>query len=243
MRIAVISDIHSNFEAFEAVLKHIKKAGVDEVISLGDNIGYGADPEEVIRLLCKNSIDSVLGNHELALLNKRYLAGFNPTARAALIKNRKMLSKASSEYISYFKPFFVRFGCRFVHGLPPDSVSTYLSLTSETKLERIMAALSQKISFTGHTHLLGIVELQKHGLIRRKIKKNIERLDKESRYIINAGSIGQQRDGDARAKFVIWDSDAGTLEPVYIEYDKEAAAEKIRKAGISDRYAKILLKT
>ncbi|HKK91483.1 MAG TPA: metallophosphoesterase family protein [Desulfobacteraceae bacterium] len=241
MRLAVISDVHSNLEAFSAVLASIQQRGVDAVISLGDNIGYGGDPEAVTMLLRRNLIVSVMGNHELALLNEDYLAGFNSMAKAALVKNRALLSHDSLEHLSCLKSAIGRFNGCFVHGIPPDSITTYLSHATDSLLERRMAGLSRKISFVGHTHLLGMVELGRRGIVRRKLKQGGEPLDPESRYIINAGSVGQPRDGDPRATFVIWDADALTVEPVFIEYDRVAAAEKIRMAGIPEVFARRLL--
>ena len=119
MRLAVISDIHSNLDAFQAVLDDISKQSIDDVISLGDNIGYGAQPEEIIVSLKRHSISSVLGNHELAVLDEGYLRTFNPYARKALIINKKKLSDPAKRYISTLKPCLVRYGCRFVHGVPP----------------------------------------------------------------------------------------------------------------------------
>ncbi len=241
MRIAVISDIHSNLEAFEAVIGDIDSAGVDDIISLGDNIGYGADPEKVINIIQKRQIKSVLGNHELALIDKNYLRGFNPKAKEALTKNRAMLSKHSINFIKKFDVYCLCCGGRFVHGLPPDSMTEYLKLTPLGKLKTIMDSISERICFVGHTHLLEIIRLKKSKITRFKITKKSISLDKESRYIINAGSVGQPRDKDLRAKYLIWDLDSYAIEARYISYDKRLAAAKIRKAGINNIYAIRLL--
>ncbi len=241
MKLAVISDIHSNIEALESVAYDIDRVGVDHIIALGDSIGYGADPEKVIEFLSIRQIKSVLGNHEFALLDKNYLRGFNPNARAALVKNRQLLSQKSINRIKLFDIFYVRYGCRFVHGLPPDSVTRYVTLTPAAKLKKILTSLSERICFAGHTHLLEITQLKKGKITRQKITKKTISLDKESKYIINAGSVGQPRDGDSRAKYLIWDSYSNTIEPRFVIYNKILAAEKIQKAGISERYAIKLL--
>jgi len=241
MRLAVITDIHSNLEALEAVLDDSEAARATSVIALGDTIGYGASPDEVIKLMRRMHIESVLGNHELAFLDSNYLAGFNSKAGKALHKNKKMLSRESEEYIRGFKLNLVRFNCCFVHGLPPDSVTGYVTRTSEITLGRIMDRLPQKLSFAGHTHLMEITELRQGSVIRKRIEKKIVQLDKESRYIINAGSVGQPRDGNWKAKYVIWDSDAGCIEPRYVNYDNVLAAKKIRMVGIFEGYARKLL--
>ncbi len=240
MRLAVISDIHSNFEAFTAVIEDIDKAGVDAVFSLGDNIGYGADPEKVIKLIEERKIISVLGNHELALLDKNYLRAFNANAKKALIKNRRLLSEKSINRIRSFNIYCVSHECRFVHGLPPDSATKYITLTPLEIIKKIMEKLSQRICFVGPTHLLEITQLKNGVITREKIKKKIS-LDKESRYIINAGSVGQPRDKDSRAKYLIWDSISNTVEPRFVPYNNRLAAAKIKKAGIPELYAKKLL--
>ena len=130
MKLAVVSDIHSNIEAFEAVLADAFALGVDQIVSLGDNIGYGGDPETVVRLMGQHKIESVMGNHELALMDGGYLEKFNPRARKALLINKNLISRESMDQIRLFQPFMVRFGLRFVHGLPPDSVTTYISKVS-----------------------------------------------------------------------------------------------------------------
>lgn len=241
MKLAVISDIHSNIEALASVLDDIDGAGADNIIALGDSIGYGADPEKVINLLSIRQIKSVLGNHELALIDRNYLKTFNPGARAALVKNRQMLSEESIKKIQLFNIYCVYYGCRFVHGLPPDSATSYLTFTPAEKLKKIMESLSEKLCFAGHTHLLEITQLKKNKVTRRKITEKTISLDKESRYIINAGSVGQPRDGDSRAKYLIWDSYSDTIEPRYVVYNKLLAAEKIKKSGIPEKYATRLL--
>ncbi|MCP4114617.1 MAG: metallophosphoesterase family protein [Desulfobacteraceae bacterium] len=241
MRLAVVSDIHSNLEALEAVLRDASARGVGRIVSLGDNIGYGADPEAVVRLLRQQKIDSVIGNHELALMDPECLKVFNPHARQALLINKGLLSKKSLGYIRGSKVFMVRRGCLFVHGLPPDSVTTYLSLTTKKRLGHIMAAMDQPIAFVGHTHQLEVVRLDRDGVTRSKIEKKVLFLDKGSRYIINAGSVGQPRKSSLDAKYLIFDPDLYSVEPRYVDYDRASAAKKIKKAGISDEFARRLV--
>ena len=237
MRLAVISDIHSNLDALKAVLTDISKQSIDDIISLGDNIGYGPEPEAVIVNLKRYSIKSVLGNHEFALLDEDCLKTFNPYARKALLINRKKLSDQSKYYISTLKPCLVRHGCRFVHGIPPDSITDYIFKEPNQKLIHIIERLKERIAFVGHTHQLGIYELD-NGILKKKIliEKRIV-LAKSRKYIINAGSVGQPRDGYNEAKYVIWDIDEKTVEARFVSYDYHKVAIKIRKAGIPQRYS------
>lgn len=242
MRLAVISDVHSNLDAFQAVLADISTQSIDDVISLGDNIGYGAQPEEVIAGLKRHAISSVLGNHELALLDKDYLTTFNPYARKALIINQKKLSDPAKHYVSTLKSCLVRYGCRFVHGVPPDTIARYVFNESDQRLIQIMERLKEKITFVGHTHQLEIYELDQGNLKKKRFMKSTVSLEKNRRYIINSGSVGQPRDAYNEAKYVVWDSDRNTVTSRFVPYDYHAAAKKIKKAGIPGQYADLLEK-
>jgi predicted phosphodiesterase len=242
MRLAVISDIHSNLEAFQAVMDDISKLSIDDAVSLGDNIGYGAQPEEIIENLKHYSITSVLGNHELALLDSDYLKTFGSSAREALKINKKKLSDKALKHIATLQPFLVRYGCRFVHGMPPDMITRYIFNESKQRIINIITRFKQKITFVGHTHQLVIYELDQGVLKKKKLLKCRLSLAKSSRYIINTGSVGQSRDSYNEAKYVIWDSDRYTIESRFVPYDYHNAAKKIKKAGIPEQYAEILKK-
>ncbi|MCP4024337.1 MAG: metallophosphoesterase [Desulfobacteraceae bacterium] len=242
MRLAVISDIHSNMEALTAVLEDISKNKIDKTISLGDNIGYGPEPEEVILELEKRSILSVLGNHELAFLDDQYLKTFNPYARKALEINRRLISPHGQAFIESLPPYLVKYDARFVHGVPPDFIGKYIIKLADKALEHIMCDLSQRVSFVGHTHQSRIYMYSNGKLKTKKLRKMTFSLAKTSRYIINTGSVGQPRDGYNEAKYVIWDSEQNTVESRHIAYDCQKASEKIKKAGIPKRYADQLIK-
>ncbi len=251
MRIAVLSDIHSNMDAFSAVLDDIEGAAreggpIDQVISLGDNIGYGPEPEEVMLRLKQDKIPSVLGNHERALVDEKFCKPFNPSAKKALLINKQLLSQASIDHISTLAPFLICHGARFVHGVPPDLVDQYVFKTKKASLIHIMDTLKELISFVGHTHELMVYELGPPGLKKGLKKKSFEKkrvfLAKEYKYIINTGSVGQPRDGYNKAKYVIWDSMANTIEPRFVSYEVRSVVEKMKKVGIPIQYALLLLK-
>ncbi len=246
MKIAIISDIHSNIEALDAVFTNIDAAGVDQVISLGDNVGYGADPEAVIQRLISRNVTSTLGNHELALLSDDYLKSFNKDAAKAIKMHRKLLSSSSLDFIARLPRFIVRHGCRFVHALPPDSIIEYVSRTPETRVRRIVELQKQPMSFVGHTHLIMWFELKNNVLHRHDFSANDPQplhLQQSIRYLINAGSTGQPRDSSWKAKYVVWDMDKNLIIPHYVKYDNKAAAHKIQKMGIAPRFAQQLMKS
>ena len=133
MRLAVISDIHGNYRALQAVIKDLDKQRIDTTISLGDNVGYGPEPEEVVQLLMSRSIYSIMGNHELALTSPHYYARLNPTSRESLELTRALLSKPSLEWLETLPSLSLQHGARFVHGCPPASITTYLFDPSDTQ--------------------------------------------------------------------------------------------------------------
>ena len=237
MRLAVISDIHSNLEALLAVLEDIKQVRADTVISLGDNIGYGADPEAVMNLLRRYGIESVLGNHELALLDPSYQQSFHPFAKKALAVNKELLSSRSLDDINHMPAWRVRNHMRFVHGCPPDSVITYIIHESPERVAAIMGKLPEPIAFVGHTHYLELYELEQGEVKIRELVKWGVALDKNRRYIVNVGSVGQPRKSEILATYVIWDSTERVIVPRFVEYDNRTAAGKIIDAGIPERIA------
>ena len=240
MRLAVFSDTHANFDALEQVLKDIDRCAVDEVISLGDNIGYGPEPDRVIKKLKSLRIPSVLGNHELALEDEEYLNWFNPAARKSLIKTRKMLSEASLNHISLFKPYIKSYDCRFVHGFPPDSSLIYMFQVSESRKQEVFEEMSERLCFIGHTHTLEIMGYAKKEIQYEDLPEGVSRLDPEMKYIINIGSVGQPRDSSNNAKYVIWDSAKDTLEVRFVPYDIAGVVKKIIAAGLPKEHAERL---
>ena len=116
MKIAIIADIHSNLEALEAVLKDIGAEDIDQIVSLGDNIGYGPDPKGVLQLIDTYNILSILGNHEYALLNQSYFQHLNPSPRTSLEMNLGQLDRHERDYLTSLPPVMTLHDARFVHG-------------------------------------------------------------------------------------------------------------------------------
>jgi predicted phosphodiesterase len=237
VKIAIISDIHANMEAFEQVSADIARSQVDDIISLGDHIGYGPQPEEVIKCIRRRKITALQGNHELALVEPTYLDWFNHAARKSLNMTRKLLSPQSINFIGNLKTHWSAYGCRFVHGFPPDSVLTYLfQLSDETKMQAL-ERLKEKRCFIGHTHTLDIVSLGRQGLESGKLKEGLNKLDSRRKYVICAGSVGQPRDGNNKAKYLIWDSTEDTVDVRCVAYDIAAVVEKMMAAGLPQKHA------
>lgn len=237
MRIAIISDVHANLEAFQSVLTDIETVGVDKIFCLGDTIGYGPDPEASVTLLRERAIPSVIGNHEKAVIDFRFLRGFNPVARESLQKTIKMLSEDTLRFLGGLDTSIVAHGCRFVHGFPLDSPMTYLFQVSEAKLHRTFAKMPERCCFVGHTHLLECVEWDGDIAVTSELTRRTYRLNPDRGYIINVGSVGQPRDGDNNAKYSILDTDENCLEVRFVPYDIAAVAEKIIARGLPKSHA------
>jgi len=232
MRLAVISDIHGNMDAFVRVLADADLSRVDEMVCLGDIIGYGPEPNEAISLICERNIPTVMGNHELGVVKRDYLNLLNPIACQSLLITIKMLSGESLNFINGLENFLVSYDSRFVHGFPPDSPTTYMFEISNVKMKNIFDQYKERLCFTGHTHNPEIVEFDGDFVLRTLLKRGVTNLAKEKRYIINAGSVGQPRDGDHHAKYLIWDESDDTIEAKYVPYDIDSVANKIIKAGL-----------
>jgi diadenosine tetraphosphatase ApaH/serine/threonine PP2A family protein phosphatase len=242
MRLAVLSDIHGNLEAYTAVLADIDQAGADQIALLGDIVGYGPDPEACVALTRELGLSSVMGNHELGMCRRQELAWFNPTARRSLEQNMALISPESLEWLATLPVYLVVDCCRLVHGAPPDSPRTYYFELDRKEIMRRMNLIVEPLCLVGHSHELAMAHLPAAGgLERLNLKQGMHRLKAGDRYLINAGAVGQPRDGDKRAKYVIVDREEGTLEVRCVEYDARATVEKIRRLGLPQFNAARLL--
>ena len=237
MKLAVISDIHGNLEALKEVLADIDFKGIETVVCLGDNIGYGPEPDLVIKLLRSRKIPSLMGNHELGLVDKDNLHGFNPLAKLSLLQTEKFLSQESLAYLKTLSTNMFVEGCLLVHGFPPDSVSTYLFQFSRTQLPKIFKKMEYDLCMVGHTHELLLISCTEGRVSKARLSEGVQTLAAESKYIVNVGSVGQPRDGNNNAKYVIWESKTRTLEVRFVPYDIRKTAEKIIAIGLPKAHA------
>lgn len=239
MRTAILSDIHSNATALLAVLRNIESSAVDTIISLGDNIGYGPEPEKVINIIRAKEIPSVTGNHEMGVMQPGFLTMFNPVARTSIEMTIGLLSDDSKRFMQSFSNAIVRHDCRFVHGFPPESPTKYLFEVPEEEIKQTLAGMIEQFCFIGHTHDLEIITLEtsRNRLLREPLKKGKLALNPANKYLINAGSVGQPRDGNNQAKYLIWDSSNCELTVKYVSYNISDTVKKIYQAGLPDQHA------
>ncbi|MBI5592822.1 MAG: metallophosphoesterase family protein [Deltaproteobacteria bacterium] len=240
MRIAVLSDIHGNLDAFREVLRDMDRFRVDQVICLGDMIGYGPEPEETIRLICERAIPCVMGNHEMAVVKPQLQEWFNPQARESIQKTKALLSSETLLYIHGLPSSRIIEGFQFVHGCPPNSPFIYLYQLSESSLIKIFQKSAERIIFVGHTHNLKLIRFDGHSVVKNPLRQGIIPLNAQDKYIVNAGSVGQPRDGNNAAKYVIADTLAHSLEVRFVPYDIAAVYRKILDAGLPKSHAERL---
>ena len=234
MRYAVISDIHSNLEALRAVLEAIDSLGVERIVCLGDVVGYNADPNECIALIRERNIDCIVGNHDVRAVTGADLTEFNPIAREALLWTRDNLTEESAKFLSGL-PSTLTVDDAFlaVHGWVNDTDSYIFSELDAAMNLKLMGALpgAPALCFFGHTHFaVSYLEAPGQG-VRIETSKRI-RLNGDVRALVNPGSVGQPRDSDPRAAFVVYDRDLRVVTLERIEYDIEAASTKIIEAGL-----------
>jgi diadenosine tetraphosphatase ApaH/serine/threonine PP2A family protein phosphatase len=243
MRRAVIADIHGNNQALAAVLVDIEDQTVDEIISLGDTVGYGPEPERVVRTLIAVGIPSALGNHELALINDDYFRLLNPTCRQSLARTRELLSEESLAWLAALPVVIFRDNARFLHGCPPASTTEYLFDPSPSRLKRIFAGYPEAICFVGHTHLLSMFKITAAGTtLSATIGPGTTTIDPACRYLFTCGSVGQPRDDHSNlAKYGIWDDERHTVEIRAVPYDVDTTVRLIKVKGFPDINARRLL--
>lgn len=241
IKIAVISDVHANLEALEAVLLDIEALGVNTIISAGDSVGYGPNPDEVIKIMMERDIPSVMGNHDEAVVKKERLKWFNPKVRGMLSLTRDLLSDSSLAFLESLPITIERYGALWVHGCPPSSPRTYIYSVPPEGLKRILRKMAAPIAFVGHTHELEMVSGKDDMINRVPLSEGVVELDRDARHIINVGSVGQPRDRDKRAKYVIWEPESGRLVVRFIEYNAGLTAYKIISMGFPEYYASRLL--
>ncbi|MCI0343365.1 MAG: metallophosphoesterase family protein [Planctomycetales bacterium] len=232
--VAIISDLHSNLEALHEVLADIEKRHVDEILCLGDIIGYGPNPRESIDI-AKGFSFNLLGNHEEAVL---FLAeDFNQKARQAVDWTRDQLNLADKDvaenhamwnFLGDLRKKVVRGDVLYVHGSPRIPTREYVmprDVNNREKMEEIFAQIPH-VCFVGHTHVPGVFtddfQFFHTSMIQNQWKLNARKT------LINIGSVGQPRDGDNRASYVTFDGE--TVEWHRIPYDFEATMQKIRNS-------------
>ncbi len=228
MPFLIVSDIHGNREALEAVLADARDR-YDRVVCLGDLAGYGADPNFAVDWARDNVAAIVRGNHDKVCAGLESLYSYRPAARAAAEWTLNTLTPENRAYLENLPRGPLRYeGFDLVHGSPLDE-DEYLVTTAD--VDPIRGEIETQLSFFGHTHLQGGFLIARGGI--KKIDPHLA-LDIEAdyTYLVNPGSVGQPRDGDPHAAYLIYRPGERLVEFRRVAYDAEAAAGKIRAAGL-----------
>jgi len=240
MRIVIVADIHSNLEAFEAVLEHATAEGpVDRVWCLGDVVGYAADPGACVALLRRYPHRAVVGNHDLAAIGGLGTDDFNPMAARAAAWTGEHLSAEEHQYLSSLPFVVVEDDFTLVHGSLRWPEWEYL-LSADAAQDHLRLQ-ETSYSLVGHSHV-PFVAAEREGSLPAMAPLGDGDVLKlgQARLIVNPGGVGQPRDGDPRASYAVYDSDARTLTLHRVEYDLGTAQRKIREAGLPSYLAERL---
>ncbi len=242
MRIAILSDVHANLEALQAVLDDARQRQATHFLSLGDTIGFNGDPASCVEQLFPLLSQAVRGNHEEALFHRGlfrvplYTAMMDRTA--AMLATRHLSMLRSLPLQACWK------GIDLVHASPSDPGS-WTRLASVADAQKAFSAYKGRLCFFGHTHRAALFQEKDGQVSAIPVACQVDGdcclpLEETSRYLINPGSVGQPRDRDWRAAYALYDDTAHTVEWRRVEYDVRAAAEKISRTGLPTRFGAAL---
>ncbi|HTK70026.1 MAG TPA: metallophosphoesterase family protein [Candidatus Eisenbacteria bacterium] len=231
MTTAILSDIHGNLEALEAVLAELDRRKPDRVICLGDIVGYGASPNECLDHVRKRCGTVLLGNHDAAASGGPEAARFNIYARVAAEWTMKTLTRDNREYLQRL-PLTANENSFYLVHASPACPRDWEYLLDRFDAEPQFHYFTEMICFIGHTHQPAIYLADQSGT--KSLPLSEGKLDPSRRYIVNVGSVGQPRDHDPRACFVLYHESSTTIEYVRVPYDIEGAQSKIRAAQLPE---------
>ena len=242
MRLAILSDIHGNLPAFEAVLADVDATSPDEVWCLGDVVGYGAEPNECTELTAQRCTVCLAGNHDLAVLDAIDISSFSPAAAEAAQWTQARLDEPSRDFLAGLHAADESREVALYHASPRDHVWEYV-LWPEQAGECIQKQ-AKRIALIGHSHIAlcfraaddGDVDATEGAQVSAGTKLDVA----EGRWLLNPGSVGQPRDGDPRAAWLELDTDAWTATYHRVDYEIERAAESIAAAGLPEHLGKRL---
>lgn len=242
MRLALISDIHSNVHALEQVLARLDREGADLILNLGDLVGYNASPNECLEMLPGHSVLSLAGNHDLALLEMERAEHFNIIAYQAIVWSREQVRP---EFLEFFQNLpLTREGADYLacHGTP-TSADAYISFHFQGKriFNLLTKALGLRVCFFGHTHRRALWYRDVRGKVATcPVGPEKIFLDPTWHYLINPGSVGQPRDGNPEAAYAIFDDQEFSIHFKSVPYDVAAAQRRILMAGLPEFLAERL---
>ena len=228
----ILSDIHANMEALEAVLADAR-GQYDRIYCLGDLVGYGADPNAAVAWVRTSVAAVIRGNHDKVCTGTDSLDGYNPAAQASTVWTRRALTRESRDYLDRLprgplRQQTGRHSFDLVHGSPEDE-DEYLIAGEDVR--RAIPFMDAPLYFFGHTHVQGGFLIARNNVRGIHTGKPL-RIEDGYSYLVNPGSVGQPRDGDPRAAYVLYSPGDRTVEYRRVGYDIDSAARKIGAAGL-----------
>jgi len=233
MRYAILGDIHANWDALDAVLADMADRDIGRYFCVGDVVGYGPEPGKCMRCVRDMNFVCVAGNHDHAAIGRLDLRYFNAHARSAVEWTRHRISVANAEYVSELPLVHEVDGITLAHGAVhrPDQFG-YIETVFAAQVS--FHAMRTPLAFLGHSHVpIAFLENEGQDAVTYTQSTEID-LRHVTKAIVNVGSVGQPRDDDPRAAYVIYDTETHSVETRRIEYDIDRAQAKIRKAGLPD---------
>ncbi len=228
-----MSDIHANAEALDAVAREIARRGADRVVHLGDLVGYNADPERCVAWAADNGVDGVMGNHDAVACGKSSGGNFNPAALKAARWTAERISPRAAAFLSRLPDrLAIGDGILLVHGAPSDPDRYLFRLAdAEDEMAAVSGPAAPRVVFFGHTHIPAAFVRAADGPVAAAPVSGF-RLGPGDRAMLNPGSVGQPRDRDPRASFLLFDTGTGEATWVRVPYDVSSCREKVLAAGL-----------
>lgn len=245
MRVAVLSDIHANIEAFQAVLGDLEHRA-DQVLNLGDLVGYNASPNECVELAGKTEMHSIQGNHDMAICNPKLAEKFNIYAHKAIRWTKDVLTEENTRFLCSLPESCMATCGLACHGSPEGTLS-YVELHFQARaiLKKMKKGVwgATNVCLFGHTHKSKIWRMDVRGKVApvEIPTDGFINLDSEEFYLLNPGSVGQPRDGDPRSSYLIFDTVNHTVSFRQVDYDRAATMKKIIAAGLPELFADRLI--
>ena len=231
MRIALLSDVHGNLPAFRSVLAAIEDESVDEIWCLGDLVGYGADPDACVELARERCAVSLAGNHDLVVTQEIPISDFSSSAAAAALWTREHISAESLDFLTGRPASAPERDPGLYHGSPRDPVWEYV--LSDWQADECMDLMSSRVAAIGHSHVALWFGRTPAGEVGGDQARDDDEADLSSgEWLINPGSVGQPRDGDPRAAWLLLDTGEWTARWHRVEYPIDEAAGAIEEAGL-----------
>jgi predicted phosphodiesterase len=230
-RVAILSDVHGNLPAFEAVIEDVRKTGVDAIWNLGDLVGYGAQPDECVELARQTCDLCLIGNHDLVVIDKLSVEDFSANAATAALWTRDHIKPESLEFLKDLSPKDESGEMKLYHASPRDPIWEYV--LSVGLADACLDAMPGRLAAVGHSHVaLWFWRSEGGRTVGEQADGGMEIDLSKGEWLLNPGGVGQPRDGDPRASWVLLDFENSSAKWHRVEYPIDQAAKAIEDAGL-----------